>query len=104
MLTSRDEQLQEQTGMVPPDRLRSLEHALRCLSRDARSAACDHPDGPKSHAAAALRGKAGAYVEAAIMARHIANGQALHPRAYSTERRLSRAFAARRRARRDGGA
>lgn len=79
MLTEADLRTITETGLVPPDRVKALVFALRQQAHEARAAARAHKDGQKSHAAAALRGKARAYDEAAIMVQHIAAGHALHP-------------------------
>lgn len=102
MLTNQDRQVYEETGLIPPDRLRALQHALRALSADAREASRLHDK--DSQFAAALRGKKLAYAEAAHMIDHILNGQALHPRRYSSASRKSREWGTRRAARSSGGA
>jgi hypothetical protein len=102
VLTEKDKQLIADTGMVPPGRLNALTHALRSLGADAGLAAAEHADGPKSHAAAALRGKRAAYFEASRMVQQILDGRALHPRSYSTDRKRAQEYAARRAASKDG--
>lgn len=101
MLTPNERAVYEQTGLVPPDRLRSLAYALRQLANDARVKSVTYPkDDPQ---AIALRGKATAYAEAARMADHIRDGYALRPRKYSSTRRRAREWAERRAARRASG-
>lgn len=96
MLTEQDARLMAETGMITKDRLRSLQHALKSMAEDARLSARAHPDGIDSQAAAALRGKAMGYTEAMVMVRNITSGSGLHPRRWSTARKLNRAYNARR--------
>lgn len=63
MLTQRDIDVFADTGNITPDRIRAMIYALRKQAGDARSAAFV----VESHAAAALRGKATAYIEAVMM-------------------------------------
>lgn len=100
MLTNRDREIQQQTGMVSPDRLRSMHYALTQERADAIAAAKALPDDAAStYAAAALRGKAKGYQEAAAMVAHILEGHALHARSWSSTRRRNREHAALRRLR-----
>lgn len=100
MLTNKDRELQQTTGMVSPDRMKALQHALTNMAADARAAARAIEETDRlSQAAAALRGKAVALGEAARMVDDILRGAALHPRGYSSAKRKAREYGLRRRMR-----
>lgn len=88
MLTQRDIETQQTTGLIPPDRLRAAQYALRQLAWEARAASYEAGD---ERQAAALRGKAGGYRESATMLETLLAGNPIPvPKRVKRKRRLAR--------------
>lgn len=85
MLTRHDREVFENDGLITPDRLRALQHALRDRSLAAYEQA--KRAGTDDRAAAALRGKKTAYIEAARLIESLLAGNPLPLPAWRKESR-----------------
>lgn len=92
MLTQREIETYQQTGLIPPERLHALIHALRARSEDVRVKSRVFRDRGESHFGAAMSGRALAYKEAAVLVQQILDGYPMRPRKDSSTKARSRAW------------